>query len=180
MKVISKVKWNNTNKMSIQHYRISSGYFHMLMAGLFMVLFPLTFYGQQNQTLNRDHNEQVTIVGTYDPSINQAFKINTRPEINNVSIEKPVFTFTSLEIKLWKDMKDAESIQGAGDVEETAKELYAEVYRISLFQAAKLAHLRVLAGIERNLAEKGLGEHHWDKAEDYLNKFYSALKERVA
>lgn len=86
----------------------------------------------------------------------------------------------SLEIKLWKDMKDADNIQGAGDLEETAKELYAEVYRISLFQAAKLAHLRVLAGIERNLAEKGMGDHHWERAEDYLHKFYSALKERVA
>jgi hypothetical protein len=65
-------------------------------------------------------------------------------------------------------------------VEETTKELYAEVYRISLFQAAKVAHLRVMAKVERNLAERGMGEHHWDKAEDYLEKFYAALKERVA
>ena len=40
-------------------------------------------------------------------------------------------------------------------------------------QAAKAAHLRVLAMIERN---KG----NWDLAEDYLQKYYSALKERVA
>ena len=86
----------------------------------------------------------------------------------------------SLEVKLWRELKGAESIQQAADVEDTAKELYAEVYRISLFQAAKLAHLRVLAGIERNLAEKGFGDYHWDRAEDYLEKFYSALKERVA
>jgi len=25
-----------------------------------------------------------------------------------------------------------------------------------------------------------MGEHHWEQAEDYLQKFYSALKERVA
>lgn len=86
----------------------------------------------------------------------------------------------SLEIKLWKEMKGQESIEGADASEDVARELYAEVYRISLFQAAKIAHLRVLANIERNLAEKGFGEHHWDKAEDYLEKFYSALKERVA
>lgn len=67
-----------------------------------------------------------------------------------------------------------------GENEELAKELYAEVYRISLFQAAKAAHLRVLAAVERNLAEKGLGEAHWAKAEDYLHKYYQALKERVA
>ena len=86
----------------------------------------------------------------------------------------------SLEIKLWQDLNSKDSIQGASDIEEVARQLYAEVYRISLFQAAKAAHLRVLANIERNLAEKGLGDYHWERAEDYLQKFYSALKERVA
>lgn len=86
----------------------------------------------------------------------------------------------SLEVKLWQDMDSTQNVENATSAEETAQELYAEVYRISLFQAAKLAHLRVLAGIERNLAEKGFGEHHWKRAEDYLQKFYSALKERVA
>jgi undecaprenyl diphosphate synthase len=60
-----------------------------------------------------------------------------------------------------------------GENEEMTKEHLAEVYRISLFQAAKAAHLRVLAMIERN---KG----NWELAEDYLQKYYSALKERVA
>lgn len=60
-----------------------------------------------------------------------------------------------------------------GEVEETTKEHLAEVYRISLFQAAKAAHLRVLANIARNRGD-------WDKAEDYLQKYYTALKERVA
>jgi undecaprenyl diphosphate synthase len=60
-----------------------------------------------------------------------------------------------------------------GEDEETTKEYLAEVYRISLFQAAKAAHLRVLAHIESN---KG----NWKKAEDYLKKYYEALKERVA
>jgi undecaprenyl diphosphate synthase len=86
----------------------------------------------------------------------------------------------SLEIKLWREIGDKESIKLAGEVEETARQFYAEVYRISLFQAAKVAHLRVMAVVERNLAEAGFGEHHWDRAEDYLEKFYSALKERVA
>jgi hypothetical protein len=85
-----------------------------------------------------------------------------------------------LQVKFWKDINNKENIGSAVEVENTARSLYSEVYRISAFQAAKLAHLRVLANIERNLAERGLGEHHWDKAEDYLHKFYSALKERVA
>ena len=86
----------------------------------------------------------------------------------------------SLQIKLWRDINGTENINSAIEVEDTAKNLYSEVYRISSFQAAKAAHLRVLATIEKNLAERGHGEHHWQLAEDYLQKFYSALKERVA
>jgi undecaprenyl diphosphate synthase len=67
-----------------------------------------------------------------------------------------------------------------GEVEDTTREYLAEVYRISLFQAAKAAHLRVLAAVEHNLAEAGAGDVHWAKAEDYLQKYYQALKERVA
>lgn len=86
----------------------------------------------------------------------------------------------SLEVKMNRELSEKSDIRDSFDAEETAKKLYAEVYRISLFQAAKLAHLRVLATIERNLAEKGMGDVHWAHAEDYLEKFYSALKERVA
>lgn len=70
----------------------------------------------------------------------------------------------SLEVKMRQEK---------GEVEETTREYLAEVYRISLFQAAKAAHLRVLAAIERNRG-------NWAKAEDYLQKYYRALKERVA
>jgi undecaprenyl diphosphate synthase len=86
----------------------------------------------------------------------------------------------SLELKMRRELDGKNDIEDTFDAEKTAQELFAEVYRISLFQAAKLAHLRVLATVERNLAERGFGEKHWDKAEDYLEKFYSALKERIA
>lgn len=86
----------------------------------------------------------------------------------------------SLQVKLWRDTNGKNQVEVGDNAEETARRLYAEVYRISVFQAAKLAHLRVLATIERNKAERGYGEHHWVKAEDYLEKFYRALKERVA
>lgn len=82
----------------------------------------------------------------------------------------------SLEVKMKKELTDKNN----GGAEETARELYAEVYRISLFQAAKAAHLRILAEAERGMAEAGLGDGHWAKAEDYLTKYYHALKERVA
>ncbi len=68
---------------------------------------------------------------------------------------------------------EIQSNKQKGENEELTKEHLAEVYRISLFQAAKAAHLRVLANIERNRGD-------WDKAEDYLQKYYRALKERVA
>jgi hypothetical protein len=86
----------------------------------------------------------------------------------------------SLQVKFWKESRGKEAVEQAVELEDTARKLYAEIYRISLFQAAKIAHLRVLAAVERNLAERGHGDHHWDKAEDYLEKFYAALKERVA
>lgn len=87
---------------------------------------------------------------------------------------------TSLRIKLWQDIHGRSDLKGAMEVEQTARELLAEQYRISKYQASKAAHLRVLAKIERNLAEKNGGDYHWKKAEDYLEKYYKALKERVA
>ncbi len=86
----------------------------------------------------------------------------------------------SLEVRLRRDLAKKDTLEGTKEAERTAKELYAEVYRISLFQATKAAHLRVLASVEKNLALAGLGDHHWIRAQDYLEKFYRALKERVA
>lgn len=86
----------------------------------------------------------------------------------------------SLEVKMNKELAGKDTVESSFEAEKTARELYAEVYRISLFQAAKLAHLRILAGVERNLAERGMGDIHWARAENYLQKYYHALKERVA
>ena len=86
----------------------------------------------------------------------------------------------SLRIKLWRGMEDKKDATQALEAEKVATNYYAEMYRISNFQAAKAAHLWVLAEAERNMAESGEGEHHWNRAEDYLQKFYHALKDRVA
>ncbi|KKQ45848.1 MAG: hypothetical protein US62_C0008G0002 [Candidatus Woesebacteria bacterium GW2011_GWA1_37_8] len=86
----------------------------------------------------------------------------------------------TLEVNLWQDWGAKGNVQEAAETENIARDLYSEIYRISRFQATKLAHLRVLANVERNMAERGMGDEHWDRAEDYLQKFYSALKERVA
>lgn len=76
----------------------------------------------------------------------------------------------SLEIKAWQNKHD----------EESTTDLLAETYRISEFQAKKAAHLRSLAASERTLAQDGGGEHHWELAQEYLVKYYKALKDRVA
>lgn len=86
----------------------------------------------------------------------------------------------SLEVKLWQETGSKKNIETLRETEDLARQYYAEFYRVSLFQAAKAAHLRMLAVVERNLAERGHGDHHWQKAEDYLEKFYAALRERVA
>jgi undecaprenyl diphosphate synthase len=72
----------------------------------------------------------------------------------------------------------------SGDIdqefEDTTREYLSEVYRISDFQAAKAAHLRTLAAYERSMAERnGNDEIHWQRAKDYLEKYYQALKECV-
>jgi len=84
---------------------------------------------------------------------------------------------TSLRIKFWQEVGDDGNQENLEDIAST---LTAEEYRISLFQAKKAAHLRVLANKEMALAEAGQGEYHWDLAKEYLSKYYKALKERVA
>lgn len=86
----------------------------------------------------------------------------------------------NLQVKLWKDIDESKDVSAAGEIEITARKYYSEVYRMSQYQAAKVAHLRVLANMELRHAQRGEGEHHWDAAEEYLEKYYTALKERVA
>ena len=68
-----------------------------------------------------------------------------------------------LQVSLWQN----------GDNEEDYRKLYAETYRFSDFQASKSAHLAYLANIE-------LKKNNLERAKDYLERFYEALKERVA
>ena len=90
----------------------------------------------------------------------------------------------SIEVKL---MQKAIGERPTQDLELDTRELLAEVYRISEFQARKAAHLRALATVERTMAEHGQGDpsgaeanEHWKLAEEYLFMYYKALKERVA
>ncbi len=69
----------------------------------------------------------------------------------------------NFEVDLWKD----------GATEEKYREYFAEKFRVSEFQATKSAHLAFLA--QGEMAKK-----NFESARGYLEKFYRALKERVA
>lgn len=73
-----------------------------------------------------------------------------------------------LEIDMWKGRG-----QSGKTVEEHLRHLYAETFRVSDFQASKAAHLAALAQTE-------MANENWAQAESLLEKFYRALKERVA
>ena len=68
----------------------------------------------------------------------------------------------NIEVKMWQD-----------PTEDKMKELLAEKFRVSSFQATKSAHLAILA-------QKEAASGNWEKARGYFEKYYSALKERVA
>ena len=69
----------------------------------------------------------------------------------------------NIEVDLWRDGQD----------EESWRFLLAEKFRVSTFQAARAAHLAYLANREITLK-------NWSRARDYMERFYQALKERVA
>jgi len=77
----------------------------------------------------------------------------------NVGLALEPEVLANIEVKFWRDRN-----------EENMKELLAEKFRFSTFQAAKSAHLAVMAE----------GEADPKKQKGYLEMFYKALKERVA
>jgi hypothetical protein len=66
-----------------------------LFKNIFTIAFVFAFATLVNaqQDKNKKHNEQVTIVGSYDPSINDAFKINSKPEIIEPELQQTEFNF---------------------------------------------------------------------------------------
>ncbi len=92
-----------------------------------------------------------SMVGLYE-IVQKTLKLAFEPQI-----------IANIEVDLWRDGQDEESL----------RTLLAEKFRVSAFQAAKSAHLAYLADREVN-------QQNWPKARDYMEKFYQALKERVA
>ena len=60
-----------------------------------MILLTVKTFSQQTAG---ERNEQVTIVGSYDPTINPAFKINMKPEMITIEQQKPDFTYQVMNV----------------------------------------------------------------------------------
>lgn len=76
---------------------IFSGYqsVRIIMLIQFAVLISISGFAQGQQ---RDRNEEVTIRGTYDPTIDQAYKISIKPETFSLTSKKPEFHFQSIDV----------------------------------------------------------------------------------
>jgi hypothetical protein len=81
----------------------------------------------------------------------------------NVGLALEPEIVASIEVGTWKGEAGEHSL----------RQLLAEKFRFSEFQAAKSAHLSYLANQE---ADKG----EWEKAGKLMERYYQALKERVA
>ena len=63
-----------------------------------MLILTLVVFHSLGQGINRGQDEQVTIRGSYDPTINQAFKINSKPETFSPTLKIQEFSFQSIEV----------------------------------------------------------------------------------
>lgn len=121
--------------------------------------------------LGRDENwepAKESLVGLYK-IVRKTLKLAFEPKL-----------VANLEINLWRRNGHVED---GASLEQNLRELYAELFRVSELQASKAAHLLALATREQNSAQKAQGEDaqkHWDHYRWYLERFYQALKERVA
>ena len=71
------------------------------ISAVILILFTALILPAQNQNeTTQEHNEQVTIVSSYNPSINQATKINSSPQEMQFNIDKPQFSFEAFKIDL--------------------------------------------------------------------------------
>jgi hypothetical protein len=71
---------------------------HIQSIGLLVLTTLLVFLtGKLQAQENTDHNEQVTIIGSFDPSINEAYKINQRPQEQQINLSHPDFNYNYLD-----------------------------------------------------------------------------------
>ncbi|MEK7182923.1 MAG: polyprenyl diphosphate synthase, partial [Patescibacteria group bacterium] len=98
---------------------------------------------------------------------------------NNVKLAFEPRFVASLELDYLKKSRGG---RHRGELHGIVRTLYAELFRIPLLQASKVAHLRVLAQEQDEQAQEAVGktkDAFHKRAEEYLTRSYEALKERV-
>ena len=69
----------------------------MFAAVLIQIAAITQTFSQAVQTNDKNHNEQVTIIGSFDPSINEAYKVNQKPDAHSFSFTNPEFEFNHID-----------------------------------------------------------------------------------
>ena len=69
----------------------------MFAAVLIQLVAISQVFSQAVQSGDKNHNEQVTIIGSFDPSINEAYKVNQKPEEYSFSFTNPEFEFNHID-----------------------------------------------------------------------------------
>jgi hypothetical protein len=90
---MKKLNLNKHIKMNLQI--LSRSLVLNLMASCLVFITSAAFA----QLTDAERNEQVTIVGSYDPTIDQAFKINLKPQAVTFTHQKPSFTFEVMDVR---------------------------------------------------------------------------------
>ena len=143
-----------------EHYGLSKD--HAKTAGLSLA--KALLYGQKEDW----KRAKKSLVGLYK-IVKKTFGLALEPKF-----------VTNIEIDLWRKNGQAAVSTPDYNLEDKLKEFYAETYRVSQFQATKVAHLAALAYEAKQEAEKTNDKKYWKKAEFLLEQFYSALKSRIA
>ena len=91
--VISKNNRITDNKM----YRKAITYLKIFAVVLVQLAIIVRMNAQTEESADKNHNEQVTIVGSFDPKINEAFKIYQKPSTRPISFVNPSFEFNHID-----------------------------------------------------------------------------------
>ena len=95
------------------------------------------------------YDEKVTVIGSYEPSISDAYKINLNPKIADTTVEKPKLSYS------------------------IAPKLFYAKYEVEPIQAAKVASDKTLDKLYKNYIRLGFGNYYTPYAEFYANSLRS-------
>ncbi len=68
-------------------------YSNIFGKSILLIVIMISFFGKAANAQQQAHSEEVTIIGSYKPSISKAHKININPEISDEDIKMPVLTY---------------------------------------------------------------------------------------